>query len=59
MGLMSSAMAAISSGPASQGSHLGFRINAVLNVDPIREAVSFDTAIDFESTAVHVKGSDY
>jgi type VI secretion system protein ImpF len=35
---------------------LGFRINAVLDVDPIREAVSFDTVIDFESTAVHVKG---
>jgi type VI secretion system protein ImpF len=35
---------------------LGFRINAVLDVDPIHEAVSFDTAIDFESTAVHVKG---
>jgi type VI secretion system protein ImpF len=38
---------------------LGFRINAVLNVDPIRESVSFDTAIDFESTAVHVKGGDF
>ncbi len=35
---------------------LGFRIHAVLNVDPIRESVHFDTAIDFESTAVHVKG---
>lgn len=34
-----------------------FRINAILDVEPIREAVSFDTAIDFESTAVHVKGS--
>lgn len=38
---------------------LGFRIHAVLNVDPIREAVSFDTSIDFESTAVHVKGGDF
>jgi type VI secretion system protein ImpF len=38
---------------------LGFRINAMLNVDPIREAVSFDTAVDFESTAIHVKGSDF
>ncbi len=35
---------------------IGFRISAILNVDPIREAVDFDTAIDFESTAVHVKG---
>ncbi len=33
-----------------------FRINATLDVDPIREPVSFDTAIDFDSTAVHVKG---
>ena len=35
---------------------LAFKINATLWVDPIRESVSFDTAIDFESTAVHVKG---
>lgn len=38
---------------------LGFRIHAILDVDPIRESVSFDTAIDFESTAVHVKGGDF
>lgn len=35
---------------------LNFKISATLDVDPIREAISFDTAIDFESTAVHVKG---
>lgn len=35
---------------------IAFRINGELNMDPIGEAVSFDTAIDFESTAVHVKG---
>ena len=37
---------------------LGFRINATLWVDPIREAIAFDTAIDFESTAVRVTGED-
>ncbi len=35
---------------------LGFRISAVLHVDPIREAVSFDTTLDFDSAAIHVRG---
>jgi type VI secretion system protein ImpF len=36
---------------------LGFRISASLNTGPVGEAVSFDTSIDFESTAVHVTGA--
>jgi type VI secretion system protein ImpF len=35
---------------------LRFRIEATLAVDPIREAVSFDTDINFDSTSVNVSG---
>lgn len=36
---------------------LHFRIEAVLQVDPITEPVSFDTSIDFDSTNVEVTGT--
>jgi type VI secretion system protein ImpF len=36
---------------------LRFRIDAILQVDPISEAVSFDTDIDFDSTSIQVRGS--
>ncbi|MCH7600946.1 MAG: type VI secretion system baseplate subunit TssE [Myxococcales bacterium] len=44
--------------PDIENFSIAFRIEAILNVDPIRETVSFDVAIDFESTSVYVKGAD-
>ena len=36
---------------------LRFRIEAVLQVEPIRAPVSFDTEVDFDSSQVSVRGS--
>ncbi len=35
---------------------LRFRIDALLQVEPLSEPVSFDTEIDFESTSVRISG---
>jgi type VI secretion system protein ImpF len=36
---------------------LRLRIEAILQVDPVSEPVAFDTEIDFDSTAVQIKGA--
>ena len=38
--------------------HRSFRIDAVLHVEPIREAVSFSTRVDMDSGTVHIEDSE-
>ena len=35
---------------------LRFRIDATLEVEPIRTPVSFDTDVDFDASRIHVRG---